>query len=247
MRSVLRRAALVACAWCALAGGALAQTTPSDSGVVRPPPAGSPGDVVAPPPSPDTGSAVKPPALGTRTPPDVAPPGAPVVRPNGPADVAPPATTQAPPARSRSASAPTARASAAAQRAHPPATAPSNVGRGVDPVRGNPAHATDPSNPVDPAAADPSRPADPTRAREKAPQAGVMLPGAQRAEAEPGATPPMRVAEPALRVVTRDAFAHPARLDASPSPLAACIQERDRALRARCVHDASAAEGARIR
>jgi hypothetical protein len=191
MRLVLRRAALVACTCSALAGGAFAQPMPSDPGVVRPSPAGRPGDVVPPRPS-----------------------GAPVVRPDGPSDTAPPATAQA----------------------------PSNPGRGVDPLRSDPARAADPSNPVDPAAADPSRPADPTRAREQAPRAGVLPPGAPREENAPagGVTP-------ALQVAARDTFAHPPPVQASPSRLAACIQERDRSMRARCVHDASIGGAAQVR
>ena len=113
--------------------------------------AASAGEVPGPP-TPDA-PGTRPPVLGTRTPPDAPVPG---VRPQAPTDTTPPATVQTPSTRPR----------APADRATPPATAPSNVGRGVEPTRANPSRATDPSNPIDPAAADPSKPADP-RAREK--------------------------------------------------------------------------------
>ena len=135
----------------------------------------------------------------------------------------PPATVQTPSTRPR---APT-------DRAKPPATVPSNVGRSVDPARADPARATDPSNPVDPAAADPSRPADPTRAREKSPQGDAG-----------------DVDAPVVHVAARDATtgdavgdAPPHALDAASRALAACMRDRDRGVRARCAHDAMTLDG----
>jgi hypothetical protein len=220
MRNHLERAALVACAALALAS-ARAQTPPAEPSGIRVPPATAPGGDIPPPRSPDAAQPNRPAALGARAPANAPAASSTSARPQAPTDTTPPTTTQAPPSRSR----------APVDRARPAASAPSNVGRGVDPLRTPPSRATDPSNPIDPAAADPSRPADPTRAREKAP----------KADAGPAGQVPMHVAAVLAPL--------PANVvdDPLPRALAACMREVERGARARCAHDIYDTSARRVR
>jgi len=214
MRNVLERAAVAACASAALSATLWAQTPPTDAanGARAPEGAASAGEVPGPrtPDAPGT----RPLVLGTRTPPAAPVPG---VRPQAPTDTTPPATVQTPTTRPRPPS----------DHATPPATAPSNVGRGVPPSRANPSRATDPSNPIDPAAADPSKPADPTRPSPRGDAGSIGEPLMRVAARDARATDPLL-----------DARSHV--LDAPPHSLAACMRDHDRAVRARCAHDATA-------